>query len=89
MVALIALFASIVLLFAIKPLMLQLSFAQILRWDLAANYFIYGIFLVFAVGVGILAGFFPAVVLSDCTGKSVLGLPLIICPTPLHYDLMS
>jgi len=64
MIALIALAGAMVLLIAMKPLMLKLSFARLLRWDLEANYFVFIVFLVFAIVVGILAGIFPAVVLS-------------------------
>ncbi len=63
-VSLFALGLAIVLLIVLKPLMLQLSFARILRWDLEADYLIFAIFFAFALVVGILAGFFPAVVLS-------------------------
>ena len=64
MIALIALVAAIGLLIAIKPLMMKLSFARLMKWDLEANYFVFVVFLVFAIVVGILAGIFPAVVLS-------------------------
>ncbi len=63
-VSLFALGLAIVLLIVLKPLMLQLSFARILWWDLEADYLIFAIFFAFALVVGILAGFFPAVVLS-------------------------
>ncbi len=64
MIALIALVAAIVMLISLKPLMLKLSFAQLMKWDLEANYFVFAVFLIFAIVVGILAGIFPAVVLS-------------------------
>ncbi len=64
LVSICALLLSVILLIVLKPLMLQLSFARILHWDMEVNYFVAGIFLLFAVMVGILAGFFPAVVLS-------------------------
>lgn len=71
-VSLFALGLAIILLIALKPLMLQLSFARIMRWDLEANYFIFGVFLAFALIVGLLAGFFPAVVLSGFQPVKVL-----------------
>jgi putative ABC transport system permease protein len=64
LIALLALAVAVVLLIALKPLMMQLSFAQLMKWDLEANYFVFAIFVVFAIVVGILAGIFPAVVLS-------------------------
>ncbi len=64
LITLIALVAAVALLIGVKPLMLKLSFAQMMKWDLEANYFVFALFFVFAIVVGILAGFFPAVVLS-------------------------
>lgn len=60
------------LLIVIKPFMLQLNFARIFRWDLQANYVVFGIFFLFTITVGVLAGFFPAVVLSGFQPVKVL-----------------
>jgi len=71
-VALLALVGAMILLIVLKPLMLELSFAQLLKWELEANYMVFASFIVFAVFVGILAGFFPAVVLSGFQPIKVL-----------------
>jgi len=71
-VSLCALILALFFLILVKPVVLQLTFAKVFMWDLEANYVIYGSFIVFAVFVGILAGFFPAVILSGFQPIKVL-----------------
>jgi putative ABC transport system permease protein len=71
-IALFALVLAIGMVFILKPLLLQLNFARLFRWDLQGGGMVYLLFLVFAVTVGILAGFFPAVVLSGFEPARVL-----------------
>ncbi len=72
LVALFALILAFGILQFLKPFMLDLAFARALRWDLEGNYVVYLIFLLFATGVGILAGLFPAGVLSGFQPIQVL-----------------
>jgi putative ABC transport system permease protein len=71
-VASVALILAMALLAAMKPMLLQLNFAQLFHWDLHSDVMVYVIFIVFALVVGILAGFFPAVVLSGFQPIAVL-----------------
>jgi len=71
-IALLALGLALVFLMAIKPLMLNLTFARVLKWDLEANMYVYGAFVLFAIVIGLLAGIFPAIVLSGFQPIKVL-----------------
>jgi putative ABC transport system permease protein len=70
--SLLALAVSLVLLIMVKPFILNLKFAQVLKWDLDGNYLVYVIFFAFSITVGILAGFFPSVILSRFEPMKVL-----------------
>jgi putative ABC transport system permease protein len=66
LIAFIALVIALGLTVVIKPMILQLNFAQF-SLGFAGNYAVYGIFVVFAVVVGIFAGYF---LLLCCRGFS-------------------
>jgi len=67
-----ALAIACVMLTVLKPMILQLSFARWFRWDLYSGSMVYPVFAVFTAVVGLLAGFFPAVVLSRLQPVHVL-----------------
>jgi putative ABC transport system permease protein len=71
-VAFAALIIAFGLLLLVKPMILQLNFARIFSWDFEANAVVFITFIAFAVVVGILAGFFPAIVLSGFQPIKVL-----------------
>lgn len=71
-IALFALVLSLLMIYALRPFIVDLAFARLLKWDLSANYVVYGVFLMFAVLVGTVAGLFPAGVLSGFQPINVL-----------------
>ena len=71
-VAIFSLALAALLMFLVKPLVLQLNIARMLKWDLQFNLTVFIIFVFFALVVGILAGFFPAIVLSGFRPVTVL-----------------
>lgn len=71
-VSLFALVLAVAIIYTLRPFIVDLAFARFLKWDLSANFYVYGIFVVLAVVVGIIAGLFPAGVLSGFQPIKVL-----------------
>ncbi len=72
LVSLFALLLAMGLLVVVKPFIMSMKFAQFLRWDLASTNSVYLAFFIFSLVIGILAGLFPAVVLSKFEPIKVL-----------------
>ena len=70
--AMFSLVLALVFIILLKPMIQSLPFTQLMHWDLSANYVVYSVFVVLAMVIGIMAGLFPAVVLSGFDPVKVL-----------------
>lgn len=71
-ISLFSLVLAIAFLSLLGPLMFEFKIAKALKWDLRADITVYLTFLVFSLFIGILAGLFPALVLSRFKPVNVL-----------------
>jgi len=72
MISLLSLSLAIIVLLILRPSILGLNLARLGHIDLPANIYIYVLFISFAIIIGILAGLFPAAVLSAFKPVNVL-----------------
>jgi len=71
-ISLLALVLSLILLVVLKPAFHQLNFATLLQWDLNTSPLVYVVCVVFSIFVGLIAGIFPALLLSSFEPIKVL-----------------
>jgi putative ABC transport system permease protein len=67
-----ALGLALLMLVAVKPFLLNLKFAQVLKWDMETNIYVYLAFIGFSLIAGIVAGLFPSIILSKFQPVKVL-----------------
>jgi putative ABC transport system permease protein len=71
-ISLFAMVLAVIIIYVLRPFIVDLPFARFLHWNLSANYVVYGVFFILSIIVGIMAGLFPAGVLSGFQPIKVL-----------------
>ncbi len=73
LISLLSLIGGYAILFAVlKPLVLELGFAKMLRWDMDHGPLVHGCVVLFAILTGLATGLFPALVMSRFQPAAVL-----------------
>lgn len=71
-ISMFAMVLAVLLIYMLRPFIVDLPFARFLHWNLSANYMVYGIFFGLSIIVGVMAGLFPAGILSGFQPVKVL-----------------